>query len=182
MVSFIKKLFPGGRGAARAIYRTIIDQSRQPDFYVHCGVPDTPNGRFELLALHLFLVMHRLKDEEEGKALARALSEQAVQDFDQNLREMGVGDLSVGREVKSLAEGLYGRMGAYTDGLVDGGDALAQALRRNVFANVEPNEIQIAAVASYCRREADALKSCELSSLIAGQLKFGHAPGGSETT
>ena len=73
-------------------------------------------------------------------------------------------------------------MGAYTDGLVDGGDALAQALRRNVFAAVEPNEMQVAAVASYCRREAEALKSCELSNLIAGQLKFGRAPGGPETT
>ena len=116
MISLFRRNSTDTTAAARALYAVIVDQSRQPGFFTSWGIPDTPNGRFEVLVLHVFLVMHRMRDDADCANLARSLSEQAVLDIDRNLREMGVGDLSVGRQVKSLTEGLYGRLGVYCRG------------------------------------------------------------------
>ena len=113
MPLFLSKLFSRAhRRPARALYAAIVERARRPERFKEWGVPDTASGRFEVLALHLFLVMQRLRAEDGLSAFARTLSEEAVLDMDRNLREMGTGDLSVGRKVKSLAEALYGRFGA----------------------------------------------------------------------
>ena len=97
MISLFTQNSTGITAAARALYATIVNQSREPGFFTSWGIPDTPNGRFEVLALHVFLVMHRMRDDVDCAKLARSLSAQAVLDIDRNLREMGIGDLSVGR-------------------------------------------------------------------------------------
>lgn len=173
MISILKRLFSSPDSNAQALYASIVAQSRRPEFFTEFGVPDTPIGRYEVLALHVFLVMHRLREDEAFVELARALSEEAVQDIDRNLREMGVGDLSVGRKVKSLTEGLYGRFGAYVDGLKDDGEGLQDALRRNLFADVEVSEEVVAAIAAYLRRESAALAACDAAVLAKGEVTFG---------
>ncbi len=93
---------------ATLLYERLVAQARQPDFYAHCGVPDTLDGRFELVSLHLFLVLHRLKgDHPVSVDLAQALFDLMFEDMDQSLREMGAGDLGVGRRVKIMIQGLY---------------------------------------------------------------------------
>jgi cytochrome b pre-mRNA-processing protein 3 len=173
MASLLKQLFSGTSSPVASLYRSIVEQSRRQEFFVEYGVPDTPTGRFEVLVLHLFLVMHRMREEDGLAELARSLSEEAILDFDRNMREMGIGDLSVGRKVKSLAEGMYGRFGAYTDGLQIGDTELSDALRRNLFCETAPNEEAIAAIVVYVKQEAMALKDKPSSTWQDGHVEFG---------
>ncbi|MEX2297639.1 MAG: ubiquinol-cytochrome C chaperone family protein, partial [Dongiaceae bacterium] len=118
----LKRLFRRDPHAkpARALYEAAVEQARSPAFYTALGVPDTVDGRFELIALHGFLVMHRLKTEPgEGPPLAQALFDFMFADMDAALREMGAGDLGVGRRVKTMAKSFLGRVAAYEAGLAD---------------------------------------------------------------
>jgi cytochrome b pre-mRNA-processing protein 3 len=158
-----------------SVYRRIVAQSRRPVFYAGLGVPDTAEGRFEMLALHLFLVLHRLKNERGDPAcaaLAQSLVDQAVADLDANLREMGAGDLGVGRKVKRMAKALYGRIGAYEAGLAGGEAALHAAVRQTVFTAGSPGEPQVAALARYLTACRDLLAAWPTRELTAGNLAF----------
>jgi cytochrome b pre-mRNA-processing protein 3 len=102
------------RGTARDIYGSIVAAARQTVFYEHWGVPDTAEGRFEMLALHVALVMRRLAAAgPAGKSLSRVLAETFVTDVDDNMREIGIGDLAVPRKVKRAAAALYDRHNDY---------------------------------------------------------------------
>ena len=176
----IVKLF--GKAAvadpARDLYDEIVRQSRQPGFYQVGGVPDTVDGRFELIALHVFLVLHRLKNEGSGDAgdLGQAVFDIFVQDMDASLREMGAGDLGVGKRVKAMIRGLYGRINAYEAALGDGPDSLEQALQRNLFGTVSPSPQDVERMSGYVRDEAAALGQRPAAELAAGQLRFGALP------
>ena len=171
MPPFLSKLFPRvHRRPARALYAAIVKRARRPERFQEWGVTDTASGRFEVLALHLFLVMQRLRAEDGLSAFARTLSEEAVLDMDRNLREMGIGDLSVGRKVKSLAEALYGRFGAYAEGLENDDDALADALHRNFFAEAEGTPDAVSAVLQFLRSETALLAETEALILLEGRL------------
>src|ERR1700752_3618558 len=101
------------QAAAELAYARVVEQARQPGFFTDCGVPDTIDGRFELICLHAFLYLHRLKREgKRGAPLGQRFFDTMFADFDRSLREMGTGDLSVGREVKRMAQGFYGRVAA----------------------------------------------------------------------
>ena len=96
--------------AADKLYRSVVSQARRPEFYLLVGVPDSLDGRFELNALHVFLVLDRLKqDYPRGAGLGQALHDVFFADMDHSLREMGAGDLGVGKRVKKMAQGFYGR-------------------------------------------------------------------------
>lgn len=180
MVALFNKLFPKSAEvrSAQALYAAVVEQSRQSGFYSGCGVQDSANGRFEVLALNLFLVMHRLRAAPGCFRLARALSEQAVTDIDRNLREMGVGDLSVGRKVKQLTQSLYGRYSAYTAGLEGDEEMMAAALRRNLFAgDPAADPLAIAEIATYLRREAASLAMQPDDAFRGGRVAFGSVPG-----
>ena len=102
--------------AAELAYRRVVEQARQPGFFTDAGVPDTIDGRFELISLHAFLYLQRLKRERPGSAaLGQRFFDVMFLDFDRALREMGTGDLSVSREIKRMAEAFYGRIAAYED-------------------------------------------------------------------
>ena len=105
MFSSLSRLFRPSPLAesVRRLYAAIVGQSRMPAFYTCLGVPDTPTGRFEMMALHGFLVLHRLKGESEAIELGQAFSEAIVSDIDRNVRELGTGDLRVGTEVRHLS-------------------------------------------------------------------------------
>jgi cytochrome b pre-mRNA-processing protein 3 len=169
---------PPQAGVADALYRVIVEQARAPSFYVACGVPDTPDGRYDMIVAHAVLVFRRLHSSpEETRDLAQALFDLMFADMDQNLREMGVGDLAVGKRVKGMAKAFYGRLAAY-DGALTSGDAAAlhATLLRNVYRKAQPAEHQVKLLAGYLRRESDRLKAQPLSELLEGGLRFGIAP------
>jgi len=175
----LSRLFKANPGTApaRALYQAIVDQARQPAFYSNCGVPDSLDGRFELIALHSFLVMHRLKrDHERTAGLAQELFDILFFDMDVSLREMGVGDLGVGRRVKAMAQGFYGRVAAYEGGLDDGPQVLAEALARNLFGTVEASPAAIRGMADYVVGEVAGLAAQSVSKLVTGQIEFGPPP------
>ena len=155
--------------AVQALYGAIVAAARNPAFYAEWGVPDTLDGRFELIALHAFLAIRRLKQSGDNTAFAQALFDTMFADIDRNLREMGVGDLSVGRQVKTMAKAFYGRVVAYERGLA-GSDSLDDALRRNLYGTVVPEATQIAAAAEYVRRQARALDAAPVGLLLAGEF------------
>lgn len=163
--------------AAQALYLRVVEQARRPAFYAACGVPDTVDGRFEMVALHVFLVLHRLKREHDRTAdLAQALFDTMFLDMDRSLRELGAGDLGVAPRVKAMAKGLYGRIAAYEAGLAGPDEALSAALARNVFGTVRADPAGLAALVGYLRREAAALEGQPATALLAGDVGFGPAP------
>ena len=139
---------PSPTASIAALYGTIVAQARAPAFYRDFGVPDTVQGRLELLILHLVLVLQRLEQGGQGSRekgegeqrdtewhkLGQGLFDAFCRDVDANLRELGVGDLAVPRKMQELGEAFYGRQAAYRGALSADEPALAQALDRNVFA------------------------------------------------
>jgi cytochrome b pre-mRNA-processing protein 3 len=122
------------RGTIETIYGMIVTQAREPLFYRDLAVPDTVNGRFDLLVMHLWIVLRRLRPMQGGVALSQALFDHFCADMDANLREMGVGDLAVPKRMRTIGEAFYGRIAAYDLALSDdGAEPLAQALCRNIL-------------------------------------------------
>ena len=117
-----------------AIYGMIVTQAREPFFYRELGVPDTVNGRFDLLVLHLWIVLRRLRSVAGSSPLSQGLFDRFCEDMDANLREMGVGDLAVPKRMQAFGEAFYGRAAAYDSALALGGEALATALWKNVLS------------------------------------------------
>jgi cytochrome b pre-mRNA-processing protein 3 len=121
------------RGTIETIYGMIVTQAREPLFYRDLGVADTVSGRFDLLVLHLWMVLRRLRSIEGSAGLCQALFDRFCDDMDANLREMGVGDLTVPKRMQAFGEAFYGRSAAYDVALTDGREALAQALCKNIL-------------------------------------------------
>jgi cytochrome b pre-mRNA-processing protein 3 len=124
---------PHAHGTIEVIYGMIVAQAREPLFYAGLGVPDTVDGRFDMLLLHLWMVLRRLRPVAGGPALSQALFDHFCADMDANLREMGVGDLAVPKRMQKFGEAFYGRSAAYDAALSAGGEALAEALCKNVL-------------------------------------------------
>ena len=163
------------RDSATALYDIIVAQSRKPEYYVHCGVPDTVDGRFDMIALHAFVVLRQLKDQHRD--IAQALLEVIFDDMDRSLREMGAGDLGVSRRVKTMAKALYGRIAAYEEALDGDEAALGETLRRNLYGTVDPDPECVEAMAAYVHAEAASVAQQSLDSIAAGNLTFGPPPG-----
>jgi cytochrome b pre-mRNA-processing protein 3 len=158
---------------ATTFYSAVVKQARQVPFYRDHGVPDTVDGRFELIVLHAVLALRRLHQEgADGDELGQAMFDVLIDDMDRSLREMGVGDLGVGRRVKAMGEAFYGRSGAYEKALDDGDGALVEALARNVFGTVKADDCQVGAMAAYVRRQIVQLASQPGSDLLAGTITF----------
>jgi cytochrome b pre-mRNA-processing protein 3 len=121
------------RGTIEAIYGMIVTQARLPSFYRDLGVPDTVNGRFDLLVLHLWMVLRRFRSAEADANHSQALFDRFCDDMDANLREMGVGDLTVPQRMRAFGEAFYGRVAAYDLALTSGHEPLAQALCKNIL-------------------------------------------------
>lgn len=121
------------RGTIEAIYGMIVTQAREPIFYRDLGVPDTVNGRFDLLLLHLWLLLRRLRTAARGPELSQALFDRFCEDMDDNLREMGIGDQVVPKRMRAFGEAFYGRTKAYDQAFEEGGEALALAICKNIL-------------------------------------------------
>ena len=120
-------------GTIEAIYGMIVTQAREPLFYRDLAVPDTVNGRFDLLVLHLWMVLRRFRSAEADANHSQALFDRFCGDMDANLREMGVGDLTVPKRMQAFGEAFYGRAAAYDLALTSGQEPLAQALCKNIL-------------------------------------------------
>ena len=157
--------------AAGSLYAAAVAQARAPAFYAALGVPDTLDGRFELIVLHVHLLCRRLGAlEQGGAALAQALFDTMFRDMDRNLRELGVGDPSMPRRIKAMIEAYYGRTKAYDTALAEGREALARTIARNVFnAETAPGA---AALAGYVLGAARAVAAAPEDALLAGRIAF----------
>jgi cytochrome b pre-mRNA-processing protein 3 len=163
--------------AAELAYRHVVSQAREPRFFTDLSVPDTLDGRFELICLHAFLLLHRLKGEAPpAPELGQRFFDAMFADFDRSLREMGTGDLSVGRQVKRMAQAFYGRIDAYERGLLEGNGVLEAALARNLFGTVTADLSALAAVARYLYEEARRLRQRSIAELLTGKVNFGEPP------
>lgn len=177
-MSMLKRFLTGSRFDAKAhdLYDVIVPQARQPVFYASLGIPDTTDGRFDLVLLHAQLVIRRLRRcGEAGRILAQRLFDLMFADFDEALRLLGVGDLKVGPRVKKMAQAYYGRAQAY-DAALDAGDeaALAHALRRNLYRS-ESEPDGLAAITAYVVAQERHLAALADADLLAGHVSF--APG-----
>ena len=143
------------RGTIETIYGMIVTQAREPLFYRDLGVPDTVNGRFDLLLLHLWMVLRHLRDLPGGVELSQALFDHFCADMDANLREMAVGDLTVPKKMQKLGEAFYGRAAAYDMALSDNAEALAQAINRNVLDSAQIDNAR--RLAAYVQAALDSL-------------------------
>lgn len=156
-----------------ALYDRIVAAARQPAFYARWDVPDTPLGRFEMVALHMFLFMHRVRGADgEARDIAQQLTDDFFKEVEHSIRELGVGDMGVPKRMKKLAGMFYGRAAAYGAAL-DAGDraALAAALSRNVRPGVEtwPQAQDLAAYVALAR---DDLAGQPLPAICAGRIVF----------
>jgi cytochrome b pre-mRNA-processing protein 3 len=176
---FLSRLFRprAAPDSARRLYDAIVAQARQPAFYAELGVPDTLDGRFDLIALHAFLLLRRLKEDAGARDLAREVVEVMIADLDASLREMGAGDLGVGRRVKRMGEALYGRIAAYDAGMAAGPAALEAALRRNLYGTAEAAAGAAPAVAAYVMSCVNYLKNQDIHEIASGVLAFPPGPG-----
>ncbi len=158
---------------AYALYGAIVAQARQPAFYASLGVPDTPEGRFDMLVVHAVLLFHRLRtDGAAGQALGQEVFDLFFRDMDRSLREMGVGDLGVPKRMKAMVQGFYGRSAAYLEALAAGDPArFGEAVDRNVFA-VAPRPADAAAIGRYAVAAAAALANQPGDAIAAGGLAF----------
>lgn len=153
------------------LYGLAVAAARDPHLYRDLGVPDTLDGRFDLVGLHAFLLIRRLSAlPPPGPAVSQAVFDAMFSDMDFNLREMGVSDLSVGRKVRSMWEAFHGRAVAYQAALGEGEAALAEALARNVWRGAPPDPSSALRLARLVLAQDAHLAQVPAEALCAGEV------------
>lgn len=153
---------------ALPLYQAVVARAREPHWYLDGQVPDTVDGRFDMVAAVLGFVLLRLEGEAAAAAPSARLTERFVDDMDQQLRQIGIGDITVGKHIGRMMAMLGGRLGAYRDGLAAGD--LTPALVRNLYRGDPPGDAAIAHVEDGLLRLRDALASTPISAIVEGQL------------
>jgi cytochrome b pre-mRNA-processing protein 3 len=173
LAQLLRRRRPEAKPAAE-LYAQAVAQARQPGFYTDLEVPDTLDGRFELVSLHVYLILRRLRaDHRRTGRLAQAVFDEMFEDMDGSVRELGAGDLGVGPRVKKMARNFYGRIKAYDAGLDGSCAELREALRRNLYGNLDAvAEETLDALAGYMTETNAGLAETRLDSLMAGQVDF----------
>ncbi len=167
---FDQLLHPREARLAAELYALAVAAARRPALYRDLGVPDTLDGRFDMVAVQVFLLLDRLKDEASARRLSRLIAESFFSDMDRSLREMGVGDTGVPRRVKLMAQAYFGRIAAYGSAFPAGDAAVQAALLRNVYRGVAPAGDRLALLAAQLRHEARCLADMPLATIRAGTL------------
>ncbi len=171
---------------ARSLYTKCVEQSRQLRFYTDLAVPDTFNGRFELTALHVGLLVDRLVTGadfgREGEKLGQALFDEMFLNMDQTCREIGVGDLGVPKHMKRMMKALKGRALTYKAAMQMGQADLAQALARNLYGTMPqpPSDAVLMLMAGYLKDYAALLSQRSLADLTAINVPFPSIPAHTE--
>ena len=172
MISRLFRRTPQDHSIA-SLYGTIVAQARAPAFYQIYAVPDTVNGRLEMIMLHAVLFLRRVEDEAAPvRALGQGLFDHFCRDIDASMREMGVGDLAVPRKMRRVGEAFYGRQAAYRAALAAADpEPLVDVLERNVYADA-PNADAARRLAAYIREAASHLASQDTESFVRAKLTF----------
>lgn len=160
----LSKLFARKPTAAQRLYEAIVAGARQEKFYAEMDVPDTLDGRFDMIVLHMFLVLDRLRGEAAD--MGQQLTDTFFKDLDRTLREMGIGDLSVAKKIRPMAEAFAGRIKAYATASEEG--VLVEALKRNVYggaANPKASDL-----AQWMQSAKTKLSSMPTKSIVDGEL------------
>jgi cytochrome b pre-mRNA-processing protein 3 len=171
-MTFLARIFgsKNDTAAMRPLYDLVVANGRDPSWYRDGGVPDTIDGRFDMVSAILSLVLLRL--EREGDAARREsvlLTETFVADMDASLRQIGIGDFVVGKHIGKMMAALGGRLGAFRSAAAP--EEQAGAVRRNIFRDAPPSEDRVEWVAERLRAFEARLRATTLAELIAGQLK-----------
>ena len=156
----------------KAVYAAIVTQSRQPAFYADWGVPDTVTGRFDILSLHLALLLRRLRHEEEARRFSQALFDLFLEDMDRSLRDLGIGDLSIPKRIKQMTGLFYGLL-ARLDAAGDDIGTLEAVLIRNIYGGTANDGA--APLASYVAAEMARLAGQPVAAILAGKVEMGEA-------
>ncbi|MEM9734525.1 MAG: ubiquinol-cytochrome C chaperone family protein [Pseudomonadota bacterium] len=170
----------GQHAHAHALYGAVVAHARDPEFFAKHNVPDTFDGRFEMLVIHLFLIHERLKDEpKQARSISQNVFDLFIDDMDAALREAGVGDQTVPKRIAKMTQVFYGRTGAFGEALVsdDVQAALADAIERNLFADMEADGHQYG-LAAYMKAQYEHLRALPWESVAkAGDpfLKYAQA-------
>lgn len=150
---------------ANALYYKAAKQGRHPAFYEKMGVPDTLDGRFEMILLHVFVVMQAIKGTAEGDKLAQALFDTMFRDMEKSLREIGIGDLSVPRHMQRMMQGFNGRVIHY-EKAVQGEENLEEVVRRNIYGTVNSVDADmVTGMVGYIRKAVDSLRGLPLQEI-----------------
>lgn len=161
-----------------ALYGMIVTQARSAAFYVDYEVPDTVAGRFDLIVLHLVLLLRRLESSDSGgrgrRELGQRLFDAFCRDLDGNLREMAIGDLAVPKHMRRFGEAFYGRQAAYLAALESGDQRdFENALARNIFTGGSVGiDAKAARLARYARAAAQELDAQKDDALMRGEVAF----------
>jgi len=174
LISQIARFFKRGDDTAYHLYGAVVAQARQDAFYTEFQVPDTLDGRFDMIVLHAILVFRRLEAiGPRGHQLAQRTFDIMFRDMDQSLREMGVGDLSVPKKIKAMAQAFYGRADAYAAALDGNGEeTLADVLTRNIYPEADGGREKGARLARYVARTAAFLDTLTFEMLQTGEIAF----------
>ena len=169
-LSFLKRLFGDGaeRAALRPLYRAVVGAARDPRWYREGGVPDTLDGRFDMVTALLAFVLLRLEQVGAHRESA-LLTEVFVDDMDSTLRQIGIGDFVVGKHVGGMMGALGGRLGAFRAALA-GAEDLGEPVRRNIFREAPPDEAALALVTERLRDFNARLGEMGRETLLAGEL------------
>lgn len=158
------------QGTIEAIYGMIVAQAREPAFYASLNVPDTVNGRFDMLLLHLWMVLRQLRICGDSEATRQALFDRFCADMDDNLREMGVGDLTVPKRMQAFGEAFYGRTAAYDAALEAGDGELTAAIGRNILDG--QHKASAAQIAAYVKDAFAKLAPLRCEALLSADWRF----------
>lgn len=162
---------------AEKLFNRVVAQARERVFYERLGVPDTVDGRFDMMALHTFLVFQRLKGQGDRSAvLSQALYDALINDMEASLRQLGAGDIGVGKRIRVMTEALQGRINAYEKALAGSPIEIEGALRRNLYGTTDPDMDAVRAVANYLRRGKDLADSQPIDRLMRGIFDFPSLP------
>jgi len=167
-MGFIARLFGQRDQTALPLYTAIVAQARLPHWYDPGTVPDSVDGRFDMIATILTFILLRLEGEPDTAEPSARLTERFVEDMDGQLRELGIGDIVVGKHIGNMMGMLGGRLGAYRTALADG--TLGAALVRNLWRGAAPDPAALAHVETALLAYRDALTATPAAALLDGQL------------
>ena len=154
------------------LYGAIVAQARTPAFYSDYGVPDTVQGRFDLIVLHLVLLIDRVGQDGGGRGIGQRLFDRFCRDLDDNLREMGVGDLAVPKRMRRFGEAFYGRQAAYLAAFAAADEPeLEKALQRNIFQGADIGRGALR-LANYVRAARRQIEGQDDGALLRGEIGF----------
>ncbi|MES2055628.1 MAG: ubiquinol-cytochrome C chaperone family protein [Pseudomonadota bacterium] len=168
MAKMFGGIFGGRSESALPLYNAVVTRARAPHWYLDGQVPDTVDGRFDMVAAILSFVVLRLEKDPAGAATSALLTEHFVSDMDGQLRELGIGDVVVGKHIGKMMSMLGGRIGAYRDGLAAGD--LPPALLRNLYRGVDPGAPAVGHARDSLVAFDAALTALPLDAVMTGQL------------